>query len=69
VSHFENQYRKYLKKKPKSRKKNHVQYCYSNFSSIEDNEKCPKRGGFKRKIKAIEEMLWFSAPSITVFLA
>jgi hypothetical protein len=46
-----------------------IQYCYSNFSSIEDNEKCPNRGGFKRKVKAIEEMLWFSAPSKTVFLA
>jgi hypothetical protein len=45
-----------------------IQYCYSNFSSIEDNEKCPNRGVFKRKIKAIEEMLWFSAPSKTVFL-
>jgi hypothetical protein len=46
-----------------------MQYCYSNFSSIEDNEKCPNRGGFKRKIKPIEEMLWFSAPSKTVFVA
>jgi hypothetical protein len=46
-----------------------IQYCYSNFSSIEDNEKCPNRGGFKQKVKTIEEMLWFSAPSKTVFLA
>jgi hypothetical protein len=35
-----------------------MQYCYSNFSSIEDSEKWPNRGGFSPKFEAIE-MLWF----------
>jgi hypothetical protein len=28
-----------------------MQYCYSNFSSIEDVEKCPNRGGLKNNLK------------------
>jgi hypothetical protein len=46
------------RKKGRKEGRKQYQYCYINFSSIEDDEKCPNRGGFKRKIKAMEEMLW-----------
>jgi hypothetical protein len=39
-----------------------MQYCYSNFPSIEDVEKCSNRGGFRQKFEAMEEMLWFLHP-------
>jgi hypothetical protein len=39
-----------------------LQWCETNFSSIEDIENCQNRGGFRQNIESIEEMLWFSAP-------
>jgi hypothetical protein len=47
---------------PSARPAKQVQYCYSNFSSIKDNEKCPNRGGFKQKIEAIERYCGFQLP-------
>jgi hypothetical protein len=40
----------------------YMQWCQTNFSSIEDVENCQNRGGFRQNIESIEEMLWFSAP-------
>jgi hypothetical protein len=45
-----------------------MQYCYSNFSSIEDVEKCPNRGGFRQKIKARGDVV-VSTPSKKACLA
>jgi hypothetical protein len=28
-----------------------LQYCYSNFSSIEERKNCPNRGGFRHNLK------------------
>jgi hypothetical protein len=39
-----------------------IQWCQTNFSSIEDIENCQNRGGFRQNIESIEEILWFSAP-------
>jgi hypothetical protein len=39
-----------------------IQWCQTNFSSIEDIENCQNRGGFRQNIESIEELLWFSAP-------
>jgi hypothetical protein len=46
----------------------YMQWCQTNFSSIEDVENCQNRGGFRQNIESIEEMLWFSAPLKWAFL-
>jgi hypothetical protein len=39
-----------------------MQWCQSNFSSIEDIKICQNRGDFRQKIESIEEMQQFHAP-------
>jgi hypothetical protein len=39
-----------------------VQWCQSNFSSIENIKNCRKRGDFRQKNESIEEMQQFHAP-------
>jgi hypothetical protein len=46
-----------------------IHYCYRNFFSIEDVEKCSIRGGFRQKIRAIEKKVVVSAPSKRAYLA
>jgi hypothetical protein len=45
-----------------------VQWCQSNFSSIEDIKTRQNRGDFRQKIESIEEMQQFHAPLKWAFL-
>jgi hypothetical protein len=45
-----------------------IQWCQTNFASIDDVENCLNRGGFRRNIKSIEEMLWVFAPLKPAYL-
>jgi hypothetical protein len=45
-----------------------LQWCQSNFSSIEDFKNRRNRGDFRQKIESMEEMQQFHAPMKRSFL-